>query len=682
MLSSLDDQIGRLALGEENNANMLLKHNLRRSKLHLWNKYQERPQELAIAIEALLRQERAILSEVFSASQASVDSPCDSPVPTSHQHKIEERLMEMNRTVQGLKCSIEQHNDLQDNFDFSFRTHKYLEQNSPASEPIRTKTIENLQSMLNKLNHFRQEMLGQIHELLGRSATLRDLLLEEVSQWQIRQRLVCIGEKCDTSLGRLEECAFVVEVQPKMQVPNKRPLVLRTSHKFSVRARLLVKLLDRNNSLEVKIDIDRDATNLTGFRKFNILTSSTKTLMMHEPQKQGLICDFKYITLKEQKISGTGKGNKGISEGSLPVTEELHIITFTLDYCYQGIECQLQTSTLPVVIVSNANQISSAWASILWFIMLSRDTKNQLFFSKPPAATWAQLSAVLSWQFSAATEEGLDKHQLKMLGEKLCGPGMNAQSTITWDQFSKEVTASSPEDNSFSFWTWIDGILLLIQEHLLQLWRNRLIMGFVSRKYEKHLLKRKRTGTFLIRFSSPEFHSVEPYTRKELEFLSLPDIIRDYQLFANEVIPENPLLYLYPDTPRDEALGPYYKERREVSTTEQRKYLNRRLIRVSTQPEETQMPDVKELLPISEELVADELQNPEHTMKNFLLDKEDPFLFQSNEEQQELSSPFDIPQLRVDDQDFQCLLSLENICNDTPGNDIDHLMALYSKIEV
>lgn len=34
-----------------------------------------------------------------------------------------------------------------------------------------------------------------------------------------------------------------------------------------------------------------------------------------------------------------------------------------------------QTSTLPVVIVSNANQISSAWASILWFIILSTDAK-------------------------------------------------------------------------------------------------------------------------------------------------------------------------------------------------------------------------------------------------------------------------------------------------------------------
>ncbi|XP_013916183.1 PREDICTED: signal transducer and activator of transcription 2 [Thamnophis sirtalis] len=664
--------------------------------------------------------------------------------------------MEMQKTVQGLKCSIEHHSELQDHFDFCFRTHNHLEKTNPAIAPIRAKKIENLQSMLNKLNHFRQEMKSQIHELLGRSATLRSFLLEEVSEWQNRQRLACIGEKCDTSLCRLEEwftknaeilfyllhllkmlkgmyekltyetdplkgqlpllfkalqeqiicllkSAFVVEVQPKMQVPNQRPLVLRTNHKFSIRARLLVKLLDRNKPLEVKIEIDRDATNLTGFRKFNILTSSTKTLMMDEPQKQGLVCDFKYITVKEQKISGAGKGNKGISEGSLSVTEELHVITFTLDYCYQDIKCELQTSTLPVVIVSNANQIATAWASILWFIMLSRDTKNQLFFSKPPAATWAQLSIVLSWQFSAVSEQGLDNHQLKMLGEKLCGPGVNSESTITWDRFSKESTASSPENNNFSFWTWIDGILLLIQEHLLQLWNKKLIMGFVSRKYEKRLLKKKRAGTFLIRFSEstssggitftwvdfnndgvPEFNSVEPYTRKELEFLSLPDIIRHYQLLATEVIPENPLLYLYPDMPRDEAFGSYYKECQKVSTMEQRQYLNRRLIRVSTQPAETQTPDVpvNELLPISNELVADGLQNPEYREDNFLLIKEDPFLFQSNEEEQEPSSLFDMPNLQVDDPDFQSLLTVDNISNDTSGDEIDDLMKLYAKVEV
>ena len=100
----------------------------------------------------------------------------------------------------------------------------------------------------------------------------------------------------------------------------------------------------------------------------------------------------------------------------LAVTEELHIISFTIKYIYQGLTLELkvseggqeswsslegknkslragcppplpqlkishpssmlllsspQTDTLPVVIISNMNQLSIAWASILWFNLLS-----------------------------------------------------------------------------------------------------------------------------------------------------------------------------------------------------------------------------------------------------------------------------------------------------------------------
>lgn len=136
----------------------------------------------------------------------------------------------------------------------------------------------------------------------------------------------------------------------------------------------------------------------------------------------------------------------------------------------------------------------------------------------------------------------------------------------------------------------------------------------MSRKQEKKLLKGKRTGTFLIRFSEsvlggvtctwvehptsgehgslhspprvqpltpasglpwvltpaaphpagpPAFRAVVPYTAAELASLALPDIIRDYQLLVEENIPENPLQFLYPDIARDEAFRPYYSQRQE-----------------------------------------------------------------------------------------------------------------------
>ncbi|NXK15706.1 STAT2 protein, partial [Herpetotheres cachinnans] len=168
--------------------------------------------------------------------------------------------------------------------------------------------------------------------------------------------------------------AFVVEQQPSTPNACKRPLVLRTASKFSARARLLVRLHDRNHRMEAKIHIDRSGPPGLSlphrFRKFNILTSSSKTLLAGDSPQDGLVCDFQYLTLKEQKDSRSGKGSKGIGEvgaglgavgvwgrplprgahsatsaqGPLVVTEELHLITFTLAYAYCGLELELEVT--------------------------------------------------------------------------------------------------------------------------------------------------------------------------------------------------------------------------------------------------------------------------------------------------------------------------------------------------
>ncbi|XP_048347661.1 signal transducer and activator of transcription 2 isoform X2 [Sphaerodactylus townsendi] len=661
MLTLLDDQLGRFAWQAENDVNMVIRHNLRRSKLSIQTRYQDHPEELANIIDGLLREEKAILSAAVATSPSRLEPPPDAALITGHENNIEDRLVEMRRAVQGLKSSIEQLEDLQETFHFRYTAFKILERSMP-SDPSLTNKLKEVQAMINNLDSCRKDVLDRIQTLLGRSDTLRDLLLTEVAMWQDRQRQACIGDVCDTSLQQLErwctrsaedlfhllwllqtleelpqkvtyvgdplpdqlpqlrqrlqeqifcllKSSFVVESQPKMPYPSRRPLVLKTNQKFGVCVRLLVKLMDPEHKMEVKIEIDRDSANLKGFRRFNILPSNTKTMMKDRPQVEGLVCDFSHIMLKEQKCcgSGKGKGSKGANEGSLPITEELHVFTFTLDYCYQGLKCQLQTSTLPVVIISNANQASSAWASILWFNMLGADPKNQLFFSSPPTTTWAKLSKVLSWQFSNTTKRGLDLEQLKMLGEKISGAKVTPQSTITWAQFCKT-------GDNFSFWTWLDEILNLIQQHLLELWNNNLIMGFVSRKREKQLLKKKQAGTFLLRFSettrgggitctwveyeedgTATLRSVMPYTRKDLEDLALPDFIHDYKVCPEEDIPEHPLQFLYPDTPRNEAFGPYYSERREGDLGEPNKYLNRRLIRISSRHQDE--PSVLEVDP-------------------------------------------------------------------------------------
>lgn len=113
----------------------------------------------------------------------------------------------------------------------------------------------------------------------------------------------------------------------------------------------------------------------------------------------------------------------------------------------------MQASSLPVVIISNSSQQQSAWASILWFNMISVDTKardghrkpfriffSQLlltttayvltrlcfsqdirFFANCPVAFWPQFGEMLSWQFLSATKRGLDDSQLEMIAQRIFG---------------------------------------------------------------------------------------------------------------------------------------------------------------------------------------------------------------------------------------------------------------------
>uniref|UniRef100_A0A3Q2E7L3 SH2 domain-containing protein n=1 Tax=Cyprinodon variegatus TaxID=28743 RepID=A0A3Q2E7L3_CYPVA len=208
-------------------------------------------------------------------------------------------------------------------------------------------------------------------------------------------------------------------------------------------------------------------------------------------------------------------------------------------------------SSLPVVIVSSSNQVPSAWASIMWSNMVSTgEPMNLSLFLDPPALTWQQVAQLLNWQFLSVGRRGLDQDQLSVLQDKIMG--------------------------RWTVWMWIDGILDLIKKYLSELWKNGYIMGFVSKRRTSSLLLKKPTGTFLIRFSESirdgaitfswvdhssgesHVHAVQPYTKKELSVLSLPDAINHYTL-TTQGRSSNPLLYLYPDIPKDSAFGSYYQ---------------------------------------------------------------------------------------------------------------------------
>uniref|UniRef100_A0A7N6BLU8 Signal transducer and activator of transcription n=1 Tax=Anabas testudineus TaxID=64144 RepID=A0A7N6BLU8_ANATE len=641
LLAQLDDQHSRFAL--ENN--FLLQHNIRKIKRNLQDRFQEDPVHMAMIISRNLKEEQKILANAKSEGTVSA--------MVVEKQKLDNKVKEMKDRAQLVDQNIKNVEDLQDEYDFKMNTLKNRENEMNGMTP---KELEKEKMLIGRmcleLKAKRQDVVVQLSDLLNiTQVLLSDLISEELPEWKQRQQIACIGgppnacvdhlqnwftavaeslQQVRQHLKKLQELeqkftydcdpitqkktflegraldllksllsnSLVVERQPCMPTHPQRPLVLKTGVQFTVKLRFLVKLQEFNYQLKVKAVFDKDVTEKKGFRKFNILGTNTKVMNMEE-SNGSLAAEFRHLQLKEQKVAGNRT-----NEGPLIVTEELHSLSFEseLQLNQSGLDIKLEAISLPVVVISNVCQLPSGWASILWYNMLTTEPKNLKFFLSPPPAKWSQLSEVLSWQFSSVTKRGLNQEQLNMLADKLLGvkAQRNPEGQIPWTKFCK-----SANEKAFPFWLWIEGILDLIKRHLLPLWNDGSIMGFISKEREKALLSDKCPGTFLLRFSessregaitftwiehdvhgrTPVFHSVEPYTKKELGAVSLPDIIRTYKVMAAENIPENPLRFLYPNIPKDKAFGKYYPKPSEkpmdVECPDKSGYMKTELISVS-----------------------------------------------------------------------------------------------------
>ncbi|NXI40471.1 STAT1 protein, partial [Galbula dea] len=619
LLQQLDDQFSRFLT--ENN--FLLQHNIRKSKRNLQDNFQEDPIQMALIICHCLKEERKILNSAQLSNQMEMGSVQNTVIGMlDKQRELDAKVKDVKNSVIDVEQDIKTLEDMQDEYDFKFKTlqNRELESNSISQEEYKKEQI-NLNQMFLALDRKRKEVVNKIVQLLNTTDHTQSALInDELVEWKHRQQTACIGgppnacldqlqnwftivaeslQQVRQQLKKLEELeqkftyepdpitknkqvlqdrthslfkqliqsSFVVERQPCMPTHPQRPLVLKTGVQFTVKLRLLVRLQELNYNLKVKVFFDKDVTeknSVKGFRKFNILGTNTKVMNMEESTNGSLAAEFRHLLDFFFCFN---------SKGPLIVTEELHSLSFETQLCQPGLVIDLETTSLPIVVISNVSQLPSGWASILWFNMLSTDPKNLSFFLNPPFAKWSQLSEVLSWQFSSVTKRGLNADQLSMLGEKLLGPnnGGSVDGLIPWTRFCKE----NINDKNFPFWLWIEGILELIKKHLLCLWNDGCIMGFISKERERALLKDQSPGTFLLRFSEssregaitftwvegsqiePQFHSVEPYTKKELSAVTFPDIIRNYKVMAAENIPENPLRFLYPDIPKDNAFGKY-----------------------------------------------------------------------------------------------------------------------------
>ncbi|NXG55082.1 STAT1 protein, partial [Hemiprocne comata] len=618
LLSQLDDQFSRFLI--ENN--FLLQHNIRKSKRNLQDNFQEDPIHMAMIIYNCLKEERKILNSAQLSSQMEVGSIQNTVIGMlDKQKELDAKVKAVKNSVIDVEQDIKTLENMQDEYDFRYETSQNREhESSSVSQEEYKKEQMNLKMMFLSLDLKRKEVVNKIGQLLNATEHTQSALInEELVEWKHRQQTACIGgppnacldqlqnwftvvaeslQQVRQQLKKLEELEQKFTYDPDPITKNKQVLQDQTHSLFKqLIQRLLVKLQELNYNLKVKVLFDKYVAFFSSlcvsgkeFRKFNILGTNTKVMNMEESTNGSLAAEFRHLQLKEQKNAGSRTN---------------------------------ETTSLPIVVISNVSQLPSGWASILWFNMLSTDPKNLSFFLNPPYAKWSKLSEVLSWQFSSVTKRGLNTDQLSMLGEKLLGPsGGSHDGLIPWTRFCKE----NINDKNFPFWLWIEGILELIKKHLLCLWNDGCIMGFISKEKERALLKDQKPGTFLLRFSessregaitftwvegsqngkSPQFHSVEPYTKKELSAVTFPDIIRNYKVMAAENIPENPLRFLYPDIPKDNAFGKYYSRPKEapepmdLDGPKGNGYIKTELISVSeVHPSRLQSPE--NLLPMSPE---------------------------------------------------------------------------------
>uniref|UniRef100_A0A671RNB1 Signal transducer and activator of transcription n=1 Tax=Sinocyclocheilus anshuiensis TaxID=1608454 RepID=A0A671RNB1_9TELE len=624
LLGEIDQQYSRFL--QENN--VLYQHNLRRIKQHLQSKYLEKPMEIARIVARCLWEEQRLLQTATTAQQDGQVAHPTGTVVTEKQQILEHNLQDIRKRVQDMEQKMKMLENLQDDFDFNYKTLKSAGElsqdlNGNSQAAATRQKMSQLEQMLSALDQLRRQIVTEMAGLLSAMDFVqKNLTDEELADWKRRQQIACIGGPPNICLDRLEtwitslaesqlqirqqikkleelqqkvsykgdpiiqhrpaleekivdlfrslmKSAFVVERQPCMPMHPDRPLVIKTGVQFTTKVRLLVKFPELNYQLKIKVCIDKesgDGAAIRGSRKFNILGTNTKVMNMEESNNGSLSAEFKHL----------------VSSASLIVTEELHLITFETEVYHQGLKIDLETHSLPVVVISNICQMPNAWASILWYNMLTNHPKNVNFFTKPPVGTWDQVAEVLSWQFSSTTKRGLTIEQLTTLAEKLLGPCVNYSGCqITWAKFCKENMAGK----GFSFWVWLDNIIDLVKKYILALWNEGYIMGFISKERERAILSPKPPGTFLLRFSESskeggitftwvekdingktQIQSVEPYTKQQLNSMSFAEIIMGYKIMDATNILVSPLVYLYPDIPKEEAFGKYCRPEAQPDT--------------------------------------------------------------------------------------------------------------------
>ncbi|OQR75549.1 signal transducer and activator of transcription 5A-like [Tropilaelaps mercedesae] len=423
------------------------------------------------------------------------------------------------------------------------------------------------------------QLVHRLEFLINKMPTTSGGTLKETfSQLENRIKVLLSALVCGT---------FVIEKQP--------PQVMKTNTRFCATVRLLVggQLNVHMSPPEVRVSIISEAQALLlarndGYPSNEVsgeILNNVCAMEYHQASKQ-LSVSFRNMSLKRIR--------RAEKKGTESVMDEKFCLLFQSSVKVGDITFSVQARSLPVVVIVHGNQEPHARATVTWDNAFSEQQRQP--FVVPECVTWSQMAHVLSTKFHKTTGRGLSESNLHFLATKAFrNPNLGhdfRDHKLSWALFCKEQL---PE-RGFTFWEWFYAIMKVTKEHLRLLWNDGVVWGFVSRREAEDMLLKKPNGTFLLRFSDSELGGVsiawvadkegggkeilmvQPFTSKDFQIRSLADRISDL----------HNILYLYPDTVKDQAFAKYYTRPSEPQSGQTNGYIKPMLI--------TQIPGIPQLV--------------------------------------------------------------------------------------
>lgn len=354
-------------------------------------------------------------------------------------------------------------------------------------------------------------------------------------------------------LSHLVTSTFIIEKQP--------PQVMKTNTKFMASVRLLTgsKLNVYMTPPQVKAQIICESQAVALLKNEKIskgdasgeILNNTGVMEYHAPSK------ILNISLRNMQLKKIKRAEK---RGTESVMDEKFSLYFSSQFSIGGGELvfQVWTLSLPVVVIVHGNQEPHAHATITWDNAFAEPGRSP--FTVPDSRPWPLIAEVLNMKFESCTGRSLNAECLNFLAEKAFKAQYADYSnmSLTWQQFCKDPLP----DRAFTFWEWFYAALKLTREYLKQSWTEGHIMGFVRKKQAEEMLRATRVnGTFLLRFSDSELGGITfAYLQDEQVYMISPFTGNDFKIrkLADRISDLSPLVYLYPDKPKDIAFGKHY----------------------------------------------------------------------------------------------------------------------------